>query len=84
MGRNIGKILNELWNVNAAHALYREDGKWYHHLKRFPGALFDKNGYVIFNSKGEYEACEFLQHGKELHVKTGIKSIPQYVLVEKL
>ena len=34
-----------------APALYREDGKWYHHLKKFPGALFDFNGYIVFATR---------------------------------
>lgn len=81
MNRNKGRELNISWNVNAEHALYSEDGKWYHHLKRFPGALFDKDGYIIFNNKYEYEDCKYLQHGKELHVPEGIKDIQGYVLV---
>jgi len=51
MPRIYGRDLNELWQVGALHALYREDGKWYEHLERFPGALFDYNGYVIFKTK---------------------------------
>jgi hypothetical protein len=35
--RITGKILNEAWQVGAKHALYREDGKWYHQLRDFPG-----------------------------------------------
>lgn len=31
--------------------MYREDGKWYNNLTRFPGVLFDKNVYVIFNNE---------------------------------
>jgi 5-methylcytosine-specific restriction protein A len=40
-----GKELNRLWKVNAKHALYREDGRWYHQLQEFPGVLFDANGF---------------------------------------
>lgn len=42
-----GKKLNQKWGVGAKHALYREDGGWYHLLKNFPAALFDANGYVV-------------------------------------
>jgi 5-methylcytosine-specific restriction protein A len=74
-----GKKLNKLWNINAQHALYREDGKWYHHLKKFPGALCDTNGYVIFHDKNEYLNSKYLQHGHDLHVSIGISSIPGYI-----
>ncbi|MDF2985219.1 MAG: endonuclease [Eubacterium sp.] len=79
--RTTGKLLNEKWNVNAKHALYREDGKWYHHLTEFPGALFDKHGYILFNSKNEYISCNYLQHAKDLHCPSGISSINGYIKV---
>lgn len=79
--RVTGKQLNELWNVHAAHALYREDGTWYHHLAAFPGALFDRNGYVVFRSREEYERSPYLRHAQDLHVPTGIAAMPNYVRV---
>jgi 5-methylcytosine-specific restriction enzyme A len=74
-----GKMLNELWGVGAVHALYREDGKWYHRLERFPGALFDSNGYVLFRTQEEYLRSPYLQRTQDLHVDRGISSIPGYV-----
>ncbi len=79
--RITGRELNKRWSVNAKHALYREDGKWYHHLTEFPGALFDKNGYVVFNTLDEYLNCEYLRHGKELHVTGGVSLLPGYIKV---
>ena len=76
-----GKYLNDLWNVSAKHALYREDGKWYHQLKDFPGALFDANGYIIFETKDDYLKSPYLQIQEDLHVPNGISSIPGYVRV---
>jgi len=75
----IGRRLNTEWNVGARHALYREDGRWYHHLKRFPGALFDRHGYVVFQTEDAYRQCPQLRHGQELHVDGGISSIRGYV-----
>ena len=46
-----GAMLNHKWGVNAKHALYRDDGRWYHVLEKFPGALFDSHGYVFFKPK---------------------------------
>lgn len=79
--KNRGHELNIKLGINAKHALYRQDGKWYHNLMRFPGVLFDKDGYVVFNSEDEYTNCEYIKHGKEIHITQGIKSIPQYVRI---
>lgn len=79
--RITGKFLNEKWSVNALHALYREDGKWYHHLKLFPGALFDKNGYIVFKTESDYISCSNLNHRIDLHCPSGIASIPGYIKV---
>ncbi len=46
-----GKDLNEWWGTGAKHALYSEQGKWYHQLTDFPGVLFDGNGYILFETE---------------------------------
>lgn len=78
-----GRELNDEWKVGARHALFHKDGTYYNHLHRFPGALFDLNGYVRFNSEDEYLKSRFLQHGQQLHVPGGISSVPGYVRVRK-
>jgi 5-methylcytosine-specific restriction protein A len=83
--RNInGKYLNELWNVGAKHALYREDGKWYHNLIDFPGALFDINGYIVFKTEQDYLESPYLQIQQDLHVINGISSIQGYIRKTKI
>lgn len=74
-----GKILNKKFNVGAMHALYREDGKWYHKLKRFPGALFDATGYLLFKTEGDFLKCNYLQIQQDVHATYGISSIPGYI-----
>ena len=81
MPQPIGRMLNKEWKVHALHALYRKNGKWYHHLRRFPGALFDECGYVVFETKEIYEECTGLHHGVELNVPKGIQNIAGYVRV---
>lgn len=76
--RTSGKQLNEVWGVNANHALYHKDGIWYHHLEMFPGAFFDPNGYILFRTENEYRNCKYLDFGKHVHVPLGISSIPGY------
>jgi 5-methylcytosine-specific restriction protein A len=81
--RITGKRLNAEWNVGARHALYREDGKWYHQLNQFPGALFDANGYVKFETEEDYRNSGYLQIAQDLHVPEGISSMPSYVRVKE-
>lgn len=79
-----GNSLNTEWGVNAKHALYREDGRWYHVLERFPGALFDAHGYVVFQTEADFRNCSYLSIGNEVNVKhsKGISAIPGYVRVK--
>lgn len=73
------KQIESIVRTGANHVLYRKDGGWYHHLEEFPGALFDNSGYMIFNTKEEYESNPFLRHRQDLNVKLGISSIPGYI-----
>jgi 5-methylcytosine-specific restriction protein A len=74
-----GKQLNEEWKVGARHALFSRDGTWYENLERFPGALFDPKGYVLFKTQGEYRRNAHIKIGKKTNVAGGIASIPGYV-----
>ena len=74
------KELIEKYSIPVLDGKYREDGMWFHHLRKFPGALFDSKGYVIFITKKEYLNCPFLQHKQDLHVKPNISVIPGYKL----
>lgn len=77
--RLTGELLNAHYGLGFRQARYREDGKWYHHLDQFPGALFDAFGYVGFKSVDEYRDCDYLQLGQDLHViAEGISSMPGY------
>ena len=83
MPRLSGKCLNEKWNVGARHPLYHCDGTFYECLTIFPGALFDSDGYVLFETEEAYRSCSNLQHGVKLNVPGGISSIRGYVRVTK-
>jgi len=37
--------------------LYSKTGDWYHSLNAFPGVLFDKAGFIKFETKEQYEGC---------------------------
>jgi hypothetical protein len=73
-----GIALARLWRVHVRHALYHKDGTWYNNLTSFPGALFDPDGYVLFQREQDYQACRHLTIGKETNVRGGVKQIPGY------
>ena len=61
---------------------YIHDGRWYHPLKRFPGALFDRNGYILFETETDFRNCPHFSIGKDVSVpKPGISAVPGYVRV---
>jgi hypothetical protein len=76
-----GELLAKRWGVTVRHALYHRDGTFYENLDRFPGALFDPNGYVIFNTANEYKRSGHLRIGEKLNVPGGISTIPGYMRV---
>ena len=71
--------LNKAWGVGAVQSRYRETGDWYLKLARFPAALFDANGYVLFATEEAYRTSPHLQIGKQISVPNGISSMPDYV-----
>jgi hypothetical protein len=88
---DFGKRLNNVYRIGAAHALFREDGTFYMQLERFPGVLFDKSGFVLFNTEAEFKIAVKAGHIRlsgpaeadqkmRLNVPAGIASIPSYVL----
>jgi hypothetical protein len=74
-----GQQLNEEWKVGAQHALYHADGTWYENLRKFPGALFDRHGYVLFESAENFKKSTFLKIGEKTNVPRGISKMPGYV-----
>jgi hypothetical protein len=82
LNRDKAVRLNKTWAVGAAQARYSDDGHWYATLSRFPAALFDANGYVLFETEHEYRSSPYLKIGKQISIpKPGISAIPGYVPV---
>jgi hypothetical protein len=80
-----GRKLNSTYKLGAVQARYREDGTWYHPLNEFPGALFDRRGYVLFQTRRDYEKCARVRkgpHPNHIHVNEGIAAIPGYVRLD--
>jgi hypothetical protein len=82
--RLTGARLRRRWNVQVRHALYHRDGTFYENLEQFPGALFDPNGYVVFDTLERYRRSPHLRIGQKLNVPGGIASLPGYVRVGKV
>lgn len=76
-----GRQLNKEWKVGAKHPLFHRDGCWYNNLVRFPGALFDYDGYILFETEQEYKSCPYLDIKQQTNVNVtpGISAIPGYV-----
>ena len=77
-----GQQLNEDWKVGARHALYHADGTWFENLERFPGALFDPHGYVLFETAESFKKNPYVKIGKKTNVVRGISKSPGYVRKE--
>jgi 5-methylcytosine-specific restriction protein A len=80
--RLTGRFLNKKYRLGAVDARYREDGVWYHPLRRFPGVLFDRAGYVEFSTEQDYMQSSYVQRGPDpdhIHVLEGIAKMPAYV-----
>lgn len=73
-----GKFLAQKHNLRVHHALYHWEGTFYENLNRFPGALCDPNGYVIFTTENDYYKCSHLRITKKTNVPYGIARIPGY------
>lgn len=73
-----GVTLQKLLKLEVNHALYRKDGGWYHNLQKFPGVLFDENGYVIFKDEKDYVNNPGLRIRQDLNVPGGIENLPNY------
>jgi 5-methylcytosine-specific restriction protein A len=74
-----GKQLNDEWKVGARHALFSRDGRWYENLERFPGALFDALGFVLFKTEKDYRNSPRVRIGQKTNVSGGISRLPGYV-----
>ena len=79
--QNRGKAaaLNESWAVGAVQVRYRETGDWYASLKRFPAALFDSQGYILFPTEDALRSTQQIHIGKQISVPVGISALPGYV-----
>ena len=77
-----GPQLIQKWKIPVRQARFHRDGTWFEQLTRFPAALCDPNGHVVFESEEDYRSCPQLKLGKQVNVTGGISSIPGYKRVK--
>lgn len=72
--------LQAQWGVTASQARYSDDGHWYAKFSRFPAALFDASGYLVFEKETDYLNSPHISIGKQIAVPApGISAVPGYV-----
>ena len=72
-------VLIARWGLQVVQGRCHREGRFYENLTAFPGALFDANGYVVFETEDEYRNCEGLSVKAKTNVaKPGIRSLSQY------
>ena len=76
--RVYGRDLSRKYGIGAKQSRYRETGDFYECLTKFPEALWDPDGYVLFETKEHYSRSPYLQIGAKLHVPGGIAAMPSY------
>ena len=74
---NAKRLVKE-WGLQVSHALYHKGGTFYENLKRFPGALCDPHGCIVFRTEEEYRDSPYLEIGRKLNVRGGISNVPGY------
>ena len=68
------------WKTPVLQARYNDDGHWYALLNKFPAALVDANGYLLFESEDDFRTSPHIAIGKQISVrKPGISGVPGYV-----
>lgn len=78
-----GEGLIKRWGIPVRQARFHRDGHYYEHLTRFPAALCDPKGYIVFETEEDYRECQRLRLGQQINVEMpGIPSIPGYQTVD--
>ena len=80
VNRDRAPTLMREWGVHIEQAKYSHDGHWYSLLTKFPAALVDQTGYLIFETEREFRESPHLALGKQISVKKpGISGVPGYI-----
>jgi hypothetical protein len=79
-----GRFLARRYGMAVRSAYAHNEGNWFWTLKKFPGAYFDAEGCMVFQTEAEYLGCVYLTIGfKNTSVRSkavgmSISDIPGY------
>ncbi len=82
--KKTGKALARSFQLGVRRAYYHNEGNWYWNLGQFPGAYFDANGCIVFETEKDYFECVYLSIGprntgiRGKNAGIGISDIPGY------
>ena len=79
---NTGSNLIREWGINVRQGRFHVDGHFYGRLEKFPAVLCDQHGYVLFETREEYENSPYLKIGQKVNVASHIGDIarmPGYI-----
>jgi hypothetical protein len=74
-----GENLRRIWKIPTIQVRYHKDGTFFMPVDKLPAAFCDPNGYVLFETKDQYETSSFLDIGRRINVRRGISSMPGYI-----
>lgn len=77
-----GRNLKKKWDLAVNSALFHRGGTWYNQPKRYPVALCDPDGYVVFDDKQSLESAPGVYSGKKINILAGISSFKDYRLAD--
>ena len=73
-----GKQLAIREGLNVQSAFYHHEGTWFHRLFEFPAALFDRYGYVVFQSQDDYLNHPQVGGDQHTNIPSEISTFPSY------
>ena len=74
-----GKELKYMWNIAAVQVRYHVGGTFYMPVTKFPAALCDPDGYVVFRDEWAYRHTRGVSVGARINVPGGVSGLPGYV-----
>jgi hypothetical protein len=80
--RNEAARLKAAWHVISEDEYYSYNGRWYMRPAKFPAALFDPHGYVLFRNEEKLRECPHYgtEGGTKINFKKpGISDLHDYV-----
>jgi hypothetical protein len=68
------------WGIQCASARFSEWGNWYAAVSKFPVALLDSHGYILFQTNEALRSSDGVRVTKQINIPDGISSLHGYHL----